>query len=255
MLQNPLVQRTAEVKKLGKYRKYFTKTLFPEEISRGLNKTDGVIAICFYLFYIVFMFLLLNYIKNTPLYERLQGSAGKTIYSIIFGAVMDLPAILGIALILRVRKQDISTIGIQNKGTRSSLMAGGILFLIYAAIYFSRHGFTSSFIYDIIFYLCLIGFYEEIVFRGFLWPRMSVIFGKIPGIIISGVFFGFMHVPIDIVWNNKSFLETVVLGQTSNISIMGGLLYTVFITYIYTRNNNILLPAFIHGILDLSATV
>lgn len=53
-------------------------------------------------------------------------------------------------------------------------------------------------VYFIIYVLIFAGFYEEIMFRGFLMVRLAQIFGGKPkgwylAIIIQGVFFGFVH--------------------------------------------------------------
>lgn len=89
------------------------------------------------------------------------------------------------------------------------------------------------------------------LFRGFLWPRLVVGFGKTVGTVLSGIFFGMAHLPIDIVFNNKTVFETFILGNTSNLDIRGGIAITLFFIFIYTRNCNILLPSFIHGIQDM----
>jgi membrane protease YdiL (CAAX protease family) len=65
-------------------------------------------------------------------------------------------------------------------------------------------------IWESLFYIIFIGFYEELIFRGFLWPRLVVGFGRTWGTIISGVFFGMMHLPIesmDVFGNNPSVFK------------------------------------------------
>ena len=59
------------------------------------------------------------------------------------------------------------------------------------------------------------------------------------------------HLPIDIVFNNKTVFETFILGNTSNLDIHGGIAITLLFIFIYTLNCNILLPSFIHGIQDM----
>jgi membrane protease YdiL (CAAX protease family) len=71
------------------------------------------------------------------------------------------------------------------------------------------------------------------------------------GTILSGVFFGMMHLPIDIIFNNKTVFETFILGNASNTNIAGGIIVALWFIFIYTRNSNILLPSFIHGLQDM----
>ncbi|OPJ57611.1 CAAX amino terminal protease self- immunity [Clostridium chromiireducens] len=172
-------------------------------------------------------------------------------YHLLYGLIMDLPGLLGVLLILKYRKQLISTIGIRKKGTKFSILIGSILLLSVSVHFVINNGSIEQLIYKTLFYIIFVGFYEELIFRGFLWPRLVVGLGKVLGTIISGIFFGAMHIPMDIVYNNKTFYDTVVLGNTSSIDIGGGVIVALIFIYIYTRNNNILLPSFVHGILDM----
>jgi CAAX amino terminal protease family. len=165
--------------------------------------------------------------------------------------IIDAPGFLGIILILKFRKQSMDTVGLRKIGLKSSIVVGGLLFLAALVHFFKNDMINQQFIYRILFYMIFVGFYEELIFRGFIWTRLAVDLGKWKGTIISGLFFGIMHIPLDIVFKNRTFLETGILGNVSNTNIIGGIIVALVLIYIYTRNKNILLPSFIHGILDM----
>lgn len=226
------------------------KTIFPNDIFEDLEKKDSIIAVLFFLILFITTFALFYIVKISPLFSLMKEETTKR-YHLLYGIIMDLPALLGVLLILKYRKQHISTIGIRKKWTKSSILIGIILLFAASVHLIKNNGSVEQLIYKALFYVIFIGFYEELIFRGFIWPRLVVGFGKWWGTIISGIFFGAMHIPIEIVFNNKTFYETVVLGNTSSMSIGGGVIVSLMFIYIYTRNNNILLPSFVHGILDM----
>ena len=75
------------------------------------------------------------------------------------------------------------------------------------------------------------------------------------GTILSGIFFGMMHLPIDIVFNNRTIFDVFLLGRFSNVNIGGGVIGALWFIFIYTRNRNILLPSFIHGLQDMLSMI
>ncbi|WP_160691700.1 CPBP family intramembrane glutamic endopeptidase [Clostridium sp. C2-6-12] len=226
------------------------KTIFPDDIFEDLEKKDLIIAVLFFLILFTTTFVLLYIVKVSPLFSLMKEETNKRCH-LLYGLIMDLPGLLGVLLILKYRKQHISTIGIRKKGIKSSIFIGILLLLIVSINFIKNNGAIDQLVYKTLFYIVFVGFYEEIIFRGFLWPRFVVGLGKWWGTIVSGILFGAMHIPIDIVFNNKTFYDTVVLGNTSSINLGGGVIVALMFIYIYTRNNNIILPSFVHGILDM----
>lgn len=230
------------------------KTMFPDEIFEDIEKKDGVIALAFFVIIFILMFVFLYLIKILPLFFIMKTNENYA-YKLIFAIIMDLPGFVGIIAILKLRKQKISTVGLRRYGLKSSLYVGIALVSTFFIYYISKKGFNINLIWRTIDFIIFIGFYEELIFRGFLWPRLVVGFGKTWGTILSGLFFGMAHLPIDIVFSNRSVFQTFILGNGSNINIGGGLIGALWFIYIYTRNSNILLPSFIHGIQDMLSMI
>lgn len=228
------------------------ESLFPDDLFEDIERLDGIIALVYSFVILILSTVILYIIKNSQLYSLILNEE-RNIYDIIFVFIMDFPQLVIIYVILKIRKQKFHTIGLRKKGLWSSLIVGGILFIIFINSYLSSNNLNSNLFYNIIFYVFFIGFNEELVFRGFIWPRLVKSYGKLLGTILSGMFFGAAHLPLDIVWNNVSVFDAVVLGKAGGVNILGGVVFSLIYCYIYTRNNNILLPSFIHGILDLSS--
>ncbi|MBU3098507.1 MULTISPECIES: CPBP family intramembrane glutamic endopeptidase [Clostridium] len=233
--------------------KVLRKTMFPNEIFSDIEQKDGIIAVMFFLFIFIVMFLNLYLVKISPLFSIIRNDTTNSIYKLIFALLMDIPGFISVIVVLKFRKQKINTIGLRRQGFKSAIYIGISLISMFWIYYISNKGFSKKLICDSVFYIVLIGFYEELIFRGFLWPRLVVGFGRIWGTILSGVFFGMMHLPIDIVFNNKTIFETFILGNASNINILGGVIIALWFIFIYTRNSNILLPSFVHGLQDMLA--
>ncbi|MBX4269588.1 CPBP family intramembrane glutamic endopeptidase [Clostridium estertheticum] len=233
--------------------KVLRKTMFPNEIFSDIEQKDGIIAVMFFLFIFIVMFLNLYLVKISPLFWIIRNDTTNSIYKLIFALLMDIPGFISVIVVLKFRKQKINTIGLRRQGFKSAIYIGISLISMFWIYYISNKGFSIKLIFDSVFYIVLIGFYEELIFRGFLWPRLVVGFGRIWGTILSGLFFGVMHLPIDIVFNNKTIFETFILGNASNINILGGVIVSLWFIFIYTRNSNILLPSFVHGIQDMLA--
>ena len=92
-------------------------------------------------------------------------------------------------------------------------------------------------------YLINVGLEEEVVFRGYLRPRIVALLGIFRGTFLTCVIFGIAHSIIPLVLGDT----TQTYGDWIGAGFVGHLLYA----FIYARNNNILLPVFIHAFLDI----
>ncbi len=220
----------------------FDKNIFPEIIFKDIEKKDGYIALSFIVGYFLFSFFYIYLVKDFML--GIKTSIPIELRRLITGIGFYILPVIIIFIILNVRKQKITTIGFRREGLKQSIVLGIILTLTISLIHIMKNKELNLIIYNIIFYIILLGFSEEIVFRGFLWPRFVASFGKRKGTILSGIFFGIMHSPLNIVLKG-TFIPIAIFNE-----IGGGVLYSLLFIYIYTRNNNIVLPAVIHGILD-----
>jgi uncharacterized protein len=227
-------------------RSILRKPIFPTERFQGLERYDGVIALVVAGLLLGWYIIAFALIKGSPLAQLLPwGELNQNIYGIMTTAFVHAPGILLVASVLYLRKQRWSSVGVRREGLRSSFLAGALLLTIYSVLYASRNGFSPGLFYNILYYTLLIGIYEELIFRGFLWSRLVVMFGKVGGTLLHGALFGVMHAPFAVVFHQAS-LSSEVLNN-----IGGGIFGSLIFLFIYSLNWNILLPGFAHTFMDL----
>lgn len=219
------------------------KTLFPSVIFEGIDKKDAIIAVVFFIIYFILSLILLRLLKNFILGmdSIIESKEGRRL---IVGLILNSIPLLIILIILKIRNQGTETIGIRKKGLLSSLGIGLGVIAIITIVHIMTDKDSKVILMNLIFFVLAVGFGEEIVFRGFIWPRLVVGFGKVWGTVISGMMFGAMHAPMKIIINESPFIPAITNA------LGGGVVASLIFIYIYTRNNNIVLPSFIHGALD-----
>lgn len=209
--------------------------IFENSIFANFEKKDGIIAFYFYVVLGLWMFIIFYITKlNYHLVMKLP-SLIRPEYTFFF-LVIVFPSYLAMFLILRIRNQKINTIGFRYKGWKSSFLIGIITIIILLK--------KNVGVNTIIHYYISVGFFEEIIFRGFFWPRLVALLGKYKGTIFCGIMFGIIHTPLQIVLKGEnSFIVTMSY-------IGSGIMYQLIYGFIYSINKNIMLPSFVHGFLD-----
>ncbi|MCU5436021.1 CPBP family intramembrane metalloprotease [Bacillus mobilis] len=225
---------------------FLKKGIFQNELLEYLNKKDGLIAIVFVSIYLIFFYLLTKCWFTPAMQNSHLAIFYPRIYLTSLLLLHQIPMIFLLCIVLRKANHSISTIGFRQRGLKSSILVGVILLSIYIYKYQRLNGFDFEMFYYLYYYLINIGFEEEIVFRGYLWPRLVVLLGNFWGTTIACVFFGLAHSIIPIILG----IHSQGVGDWIGAGLVGHLFYA----YIYTRNNNIMLPIFIHGFLDLPYT-
>ena len=219
--------------------------MFPNELFEDIEKKDGYIALIFYMADVLLIII------NTYIFRDLLRSnkLSAELRQLISGSVFYLMSLLLILIITRIRNQKLYTIGIRRKGLTFSIGIGLALSVIVFLIHIFNGRDMDAALYEFIFYVVILGFSEEIAFRGFIWPRLAVLFGRKYGTILSGIMFGIMHAPFKII-----MYEAPVFSSIFN-EIGGGVIASIVFIFIYTRNKNIVLPSMIHGILDYAGRI
>jgi len=122
-----------------------------------------------------------------------------------------------------------------------------LLFII--AMNFSAFESSVSFDFLIfIFGLCLVGFSEEFIFRGILFPKLSINIASIySGAIVSSILFGVVHY-INLINNPEFFNE--ITSQAISAFCFGVLMCGIFY-----KTKNLYVPALIHTIFNLQNSI
>jgi len=174
-------------------------------------------------------------LESGPSFENI----GILIPSIIAFSIFLLPA--GIFLIKA--HEPLKSVGITKTNLWQSVLIGtGLALLTFYLQYDGllavlkvikpRHGI--SFIY-----FALIGFEEELLFRGYLQTRLIAWLGKWQGWLLASVIMAIAHFPIRMVIENKD-LGTAFINSCSLIPA------SIFFGFIMLRTKNVLAPAILH---------
>ncbi|MEW8994076.1 lysostaphin resistance A-like protein [Clostridium sp.] len=194
--------------------------------------------------YMVYSFFLLKYFYNNDL---LIAAKNVTISNIRIQLLGDFLANLLIVIIIMSimlrKKQSLNITGT----TRNGKIVACILFAIYIGIFFIKGDFSLAGIYKPFFFLIVVGFSEEFVFRGYLFTELDKELPTYLAIIISGMMWSAMHAIIPIIINNYSGIQSF----SAIISTFGG--YTAagaIFALLYKKSNSLIVPTLVHALLD-----
>lgn len=204
----------------------------------GLEKKDGILALFMYIYLIGISVVYFRLSKGGSL-DFLTGMTGK----MMANTVMFILLLVPIGIVLLIRKQSLSSVGLGKPGRKQLLLllALGAAYFIY---YEWRYGYSPAMWSRLYIYVITVGFCEELVFRGFIWPRLNKLFGVHAGTIVTGLMFGFAHVPLAVIWYDN--VLWMALYSNIGFGIIGHLMFG----YFYTKSRHLLVPSLIHGLMD-----
>jgi len=207
-----------------------------KEMLINYNKVDGFLAIGFFIVYMFILFL-----------------AGQAMlrFNVFLGVPISLLASALVFVMIYFRKQSTKTVGI----TKSNLARSSLLGLVCSAplIIFSvipdftevsRPIQTFDVLYSIFFYLVIVSFNEEIVFRGYIQPRLySLIKADYLAIFTGGVMFAAVHIPF------QSAMYYYQHGAHRRISFVQMFLFIgvhIIVNAMYRKYNSLAAPVIFH---------
>lgn len=199
---------------------------------RHVKSIDGFIAIAFTLLYAALMMLALSIFPRTSVYIYLQ-------------IALQAGFVLLILLVLRLRKQPISSIGLHGDTQPFIALA---LFTVVSAVNATQQR-NDSLLGKWFFYVIAVAGIEELLFRGFLHPRLVKVLGShVWATLLAGSLFGAMHHIRAVVWDHAPWMD--VFSELG-----GGVLAHLFFLVIYAKTGNILDAVLLHAVLDYSKYV
>ncbi|MEG2656859.1 MAG: CPBP family intramembrane glutamic endopeptidase [Clostridium sp.] len=194
--------------------------------------------------YMVYFFFLIKYFYNNDLLIAAKNVTISNIgISLLIEFLANLLIVIIIMSIMLRKKQSLNITGT----TRNGKIVACILFAIYIGIFFIKGDFSLAGIYKPFFFLIVVGFSEEFIFRGYLFTELDKELPTYLAIIISGMMWGAMHAAIPIITNN--YLVTQSLSVI--ISTLGG--YTAagaIFVLLYKKSNSLIVPILVHALLD-----
>ena len=218
------------------------------------NKVDGILAIAYFLYLVAFLVLsglflfrsnwgnqLFNWIKTIAISKILLYTP---IVLIEAGPVF---------IILKCRKQSLKSIGLKKEKILKCILLG-VLFAVLPTLWkmsslkFGHLLNLPDALLTFVYLFFEIAFVEEVIFRGFIQTRIQgLIRSKWFSIILVGIMFSSMHIPLYMIEYNTTFINYFLSHSVSLLLIF---LMHIYFVYLYTRDNNILAPVVAHVIVD-----
>ncbi len=194
--------------------------------------------------YMVYFFFIIKYLYNNDLLIAAKNVTISNIGIQLLGDFLtNLLIVIIIMLIMLRKKQSLNITGT----TRNGKIVACILFAIYIGIFFIKGDFSLAGIYKPFFFLIVVGFSEEFIFRGYLFTELDKELPTYLAIIISGMMWGAMHAAIPIAVNGYSGIQSF----SAIISTFGG--YTAvgaIFVLLYKKSNSLIIPILVHALLD-----
>lgn len=230
---------------LNKLLSIIKKPLYPHNETIQLSKWHCWLSLGVTILLLIINCLIFFVLKDSFIYVKIVSGKSTAFDRVTLGAYSFVTFVIVLSLFLIITKQPLNSVGITKSKLSTSIIIALPMVILVNLAFVVANRFGMIFLWNTIFYVLFIGFYEEILFRGFLWSRMQYLFGKRAGFIVTGILFGIFHVPMKVIW-----FESDIIMITFNV-IGSGLVGHLFYGYLYTRYNNVVLPSLIHGYLDL----
>ena len=114
-------------------------------------------------------------------------------------------------------------------------------------VLFLLHGdFTIRGYYKLFFYLVVVGFGEEFIFRGYVYNEL-LRHNKFLAIIVSGFFWGILHAILPGLLAGDG-LRQIGIRMLSEIG--GGIVAGYYFIYLLEKSKSLFIPVFVHAILN-----
>ena len=191
----------------------------------NLKKNDFYLALFVLSGYGLILFIMKVIIINTHFFFYY-------LLSLIFSAI-----IIGLVL---YRQQHLNSIGLNRDIIPIVIILVLSMVIALYQFYYMKNGLIEKWLY----YLLLVSFSEELMFRGFVHIRISsFIKNNTKTIIVLGCIYGLFHG-----FNGLNVQEQPIIYLLSQLG--GGIVGHTFFYFIYYKSNNILYPTIVHAILD-----
>jgi len=208
---------------------------YKEEVAR-FTKKDGLIAMCYFAYVLVMSFAYSFFALHSQIAQQL--SVG--VHAIINDFIMPILYATPVFVIIFLKKQGLSSIGFHKKNL------GSVLLLCLAILIFTQMLYsgallgliqggqlhTFSVVIELLIIVLIAAAWEDIVFSGFIQPRLhGIIKNNIVAVFIGALFFAFVHMPVFFVATGLSPLDALLSDSFVVWIILHILLNLVFRKY------------------------
>jgi len=162
-----------------------------------------------------------------------------------------------VAVVLAARRQRWRTVGFGTAHVRRSLLVGAVIaavmlggsWLVGASLGYPA---TSPLIltYGLPYYLVMIGFFEEVVWRGFVTTRLAAAFRR-PwvGVVLAGALFGLSHLVMPLAYGGAD-VASILIENWWRVPIPFAWHFVLW--WLYARYDSLAAPTLLHLAMNLS---
>lgn len=195
-----------------------------------VGKTDGIIALVFIAVYAFASFFTLKKIPVDDKYIYVQ-------------ILVQMAWLAVIAMMVVLRKQGWISLGFKKERIPYIATIGFTLVVLVYSAWKSNYEILGRWL----FYLIAVGGMEEVLFRGYTYPRVVRLFNSHwIALVVTGMLFGAMHQIAPMVWDNAPWY-----GVFNHIG--GGILGSLIFLLIYALTGNIMNAIIFHAAMDFTA--
>lgn len=205
------------------------------------TKVDGIIAVVYYLIFMI------TYYNMGRVYVE------KKIY---LGIICNISLAILCIIIIWLRNQTISTLGLTFRKMKQSIILGvifGTLFVLTNNVIPSitsrcQLNQITQILNNAFYYFFIIAFVEEIAFRGFIQTRIyGLIKNEIIAIFTVSIMFSLMHIPFQMAMADTTFLSFISNNVVWLILLF---FWHIIFNFLHKKYNNIFANTIFHGFMD-----
>lgn len=203
------------------------------------------IAVGLTLIYGVFSYFGMSFLWNNDYLISLNDITANNVWlKLLTDSIENFLFVLLILGFMLIRGRSLSEVGF----TSNSRFLSVSLLLVYLGLFLLHGDFSVKGIYRAFFFLIVVAFVEEFIFRGFLFTIIDREYGFKKAVIISGLLFGAMHGLLPTIVANGSFMD--LLANIFDNLLGQGVFGTLIFAYAYKKSGTLFVPILIHAILD-----
>ncbi|URZ06120.1 CPBP family intramembrane glutamic endopeptidase [Clostridium felsineum] len=225
--------------------KFLTKVIsfYTYDMNIKKVKRSGILSL---IVIVINAAIIIVYVLFTKKYPRYN--CGFTLTLVYF---FQLLLILAVAILT---KEGISSLGITKNNAFKSIVVGGLSGVIFCVAYknIAIVGSDINIISTTSLYIfimnAMVGFVEEVIYRGYLQTRLTCWIGTVKGLLITSVLFGLIHIPKYLIWQKVNFDKLLI--SCLIITVSG----TIF-GYMRIKTKNIIACSILHTVIDWAQVV
>ena len=228
--------------------------LHPKPITiEGLKKeTIAVFIVIAALFVARFALDTLGYLVVLPTFTlyKLPPYPPFAAADVLWGVLMQAVFLLLMILAMKRTGQSLGSIGVTGVDKWRNLALGLVLSAIYVAATGllgggTFAGFSISLVYVFI-VMVIVGFIQEIVWRGYVQTRLTARVGTVKGLVVTALLFGLWHFP-------TRYFQYGVASEALADIFVGLLPISLLLGYVMLRSRNIIPASILHLFVNVSS--